>query len=150
MGPPSYKLPIPFPYFKGFLWEWYGSSMGTPWDRHSHFWGVFTNFPLKICYPGPFGNERSNLTNFSFDFGLKTTKKKLQLGDRRCNEGWLHESHGAHVSLSGFISPKVSGVSGTKGILNLISPVILGVGVFPYISRIHTAYIGEDASVLGT
>ena len=28
MGPPSYKLPIPFPYFKGFLWEWYGSSMG--------------------------------------------------------------------------------------------------------------------------
>ena len=28
MEPPSYKLPIPFPYFKGFLWEWYGSSMG--------------------------------------------------------------------------------------------------------------------------
>ena len=25
----SYKLPIPFPYFKGFLWEWYGSSMGV-------------------------------------------------------------------------------------------------------------------------
>ena len=28
VGPPSHKLPIPFPYFKGFLWEWYGSSMG--------------------------------------------------------------------------------------------------------------------------
>ena len=28
MGPPSHKLPIPFPYFRGFLWEWYGSGMG--------------------------------------------------------------------------------------------------------------------------
>ena len=28
LKPPSYKLPIPFPYFKGFLWGWYGSSMG--------------------------------------------------------------------------------------------------------------------------
>ena len=29
---------------------------------------------------------------------------------------------------------------------------ILGVGfrVFPYISRIHTAYIGDDSSILGT
>ena len=28
MGPLSYKLPIPFLYFNGFLWEWYGSTMG--------------------------------------------------------------------------------------------------------------------------
>ena len=28
VGPPSHKLPIPFPYFKGSLWEWYRSSMG--------------------------------------------------------------------------------------------------------------------------
>ena len=27
---------------------------------------------------------------------------------------------------------------------------ILGVGKLPYISRIHTAYIGEDSSILGT
>ena len=25
MGPPSHKIPIPFPYFKGFSWECYGS-----------------------------------------------------------------------------------------------------------------------------
>ena len=25
-----------------------------------------------------------------------------------------------------------------------------GVGKLPYISRIHTAYIGEDSSILGT
>ena len=30
MGPPSHKLPIPFPYFKGFLWEWYGRVAGGP------------------------------------------------------------------------------------------------------------------------
>ena len=27
MGPPYGKLPILFPYFQGFLWEWYGKSM---------------------------------------------------------------------------------------------------------------------------
>ena len=27
---------------------------------------------------------------------------------------------------------------------------ILGVGKLPYISRIHTAYIGEHSSILGT
>ena len=26
----------------------------------------------------------------------------------------------------------------------------LGEGFFPYISRIHTAYIGEDSSIVGT
>lgn len=29
VGPLSHKLPVPFPYFKGFLWEQDGSSMGT-------------------------------------------------------------------------------------------------------------------------
>ena len=29
MGPPYGKLPIPFPYLWGFLWEWYGNSMGS-------------------------------------------------------------------------------------------------------------------------
>ena len=28
VGAPSHKPPISFPYFKGFLWEWHGSSMG--------------------------------------------------------------------------------------------------------------------------
>ena len=36
-----------------------------------------------------------------------------------------------------------------EGFLNLIFGHFLGVG-FPYISRIHTAYIGEDSSILGT
>ena len=26
--PPSYKLPISLPYFKGFWWEWYRNGMG--------------------------------------------------------------------------------------------------------------------------
>ena len=34
-------------------------------------------------------------------------------------------------------------------VLNLISGCFVGV-VFPYISRIHTAYVGEDSSILGT
>lgn len=29
-GPPSKKLPIPFPYFKGFWWEGYGSRNNGP------------------------------------------------------------------------------------------------------------------------
>ena len=41
MGPPSHKLPTPFPYFKGFLWEWYGSSMGMG----VHYWESL-EFPL--------------------------------------------------------------------------------------------------------
>lgn len=28
--PPSNKLPIPFPYFTGFWWEWYGSRNNGP------------------------------------------------------------------------------------------------------------------------
>ena len=34
--------------------------------------------------------------------------------------------------------------------MNLIYKAILGLGFFPYISRIHTAYIGEDSSILGS
>ena len=33
--PPSHKLPIPFPYFKGF---WIGSGMGVVWEWRSHYW----------------------------------------------------------------------------------------------------------------
>ena len=36
-----------------------------------------------------------------------------------------------------------------EGFLNLIFGYFGG-GYFPYISRIHTAYIGEDSSILGT
>ena len=32
-------------------------------------------------------------------------------------------------------------------VLNLVRPIFRW--VFPYISRIHTAYIGEDSSILG-
>ena len=36
-----------------------------------------------------------------------------------------------------------------EGFLNLIAGYFGG-GVFPYIGRTHTAYIGEDSSILGT
>ena len=35
------------------------------------------------------------------------------------------------------------------GFLNLILGYFAG-GFYPYIRRIHTAYIGEDSSILGT
>ena len=44
-GTPSYKLPIPFPYFKGFL---YGSGIGVVWEWGSHYWGSL-EFPLTKC-----------------------------------------------------------------------------------------------------
>ena len=37
-----------------------------------------------------------------------------------------------------------------EGFLKLIFRLFLGMGKLPYISRIHTAYIGEDSSILGT
>ena len=45
------------------------------------------------------------------------------------------------------VNEKVSGIenAGTEPY-----KAILGGWVFPYISRIHTAYIGEDSSILGT
>ena len=60
-GPPSHKLPIPFPYFKGFLWEWYGSSMGMGVPLLgvpgiSLDWSVmkkhFRRSPFLLCEPG--------------------------------------------------------------------------------------------------
>ena len=49
-------------------------------------------------------------------------------------------------------SPKVSSVPKMEGFLNLIRLIrrFLGVGKLPHRSRIHTAYIGEDSSILGT
>ena len=49
-------------------------------------------------------------------------------------------------------SPKVSSVPKMEGFLNLIRLMrrFLGVGKLPHRSRIHTAYIGEDSSILGT
>ena len=41
-GPPYGKLPIQFPYLQGFLWGWYGNSMG----KGSHYWGSL-KIPLK-------------------------------------------------------------------------------------------------------
>ena len=51
------------------------------------------------------------------------------------------------IICSFFFSPKVSGTQ-NGGILNLIR--LFWGWVFPYISRIHTAYTGEDSSILGT
>ena len=45
-------------------------------------------------------------------------------------------------------SPRISGTQ-NGGILNLIAGYF-GVGKLPYIGPIHTAYIGEDSSILGT
>ena len=47
VGPPSHKPPTSFPYFKGFLWEWYGRSMGmgVPLLRVP---GIFVDY----IYPG--------------------------------------------------------------------------------------------------
>ncbi len=45
MGPPSHKLPIPFPYFKGFLWEWYGSKMRM---RAPLYFCIPWNFPCMV------------------------------------------------------------------------------------------------------
>ena len=42
MGPPSRKLSIPFPDFKGFLWDSYGSSVGG-WG--SHVFGMSLEIP---------------------------------------------------------------------------------------------------------
>ena len=47
-----------------------------------------------------------------------------------------------------FPSPRHVEVPKMEGFLNLIR-LFWGWG-FPYISRIHTAYIGEDSSILGT
>ena len=35
-------------------------------------------------------------------------------------------------------------------LVTLFSAILGGVCEIPYISRIHTAYIGEDSSILGT
>ena len=45
-------------------------------------------------------------------------------------------------------SPRISAVPKMEGFPEPYK-AILG-WVFPYISRIHTAYIGEDSSILGT
>ena len=46
-------------------------------------------------------------------------------------------------------SPKVSGTKHADTEPYKIYKAILGVS-FPYINRIHTAYIGEDTFILGT
>ena len=65
MGPLSYKLPIPFPYSKGFLWEWYGSGMGVVWEWGYHYWGSL-EFPLKNFHG--FGGEGSVWVRGGFGF----------------------------------------------------------------------------------
>ena len=43
MGPPYGKFPILFPYLWGFLWEWYGNSMGPAYYKGVPLLGVPEN-----------------------------------------------------------------------------------------------------------
>ena len=49
----------------------------------------------------------------------------------------------------GFVRPKVSVTVPKMEVQKYLIRLFWGWG-FPYISRIHTAYIGEDSSILGT
>ena len=85
VGPPSHKLPIPVPYFNGFLWEWYGSSMGTGvpllrvpgiFPQKGQFW---VNHISQVAW-SILKLIRSQLGSFLVPWGVYTASVQGRLG----------------------------------------------------------------------
>ena len=58
---------------------------------------------------------------------------------------------GVNMKKNHLISPRISGtIRYLKWRYWTLSPAILRGGLFPHVSPIHAAYVGEDSSILGT